>query len=152
MDDLVIKASKHQLALQSRRVAYHRGKVGGKSLPFSSPAAPSSVVCSNMAASVADDGSLSASPSHPSHTPSPSSASVADADPQPQLSQVLKVVDKIASFLGLTEDDSPACLRDAVKGMVRDSLTDELSNLISAPSPPPPTTDVPLFVVGGVVM
>ena len=94
-----------------------------------------------MAAFTADDSARSSTSSPPS--PGPSASQVYVTKEPSQFSQVLSAMDKMASFLGMT-DDSPSCLRDMVKSIVRDSLTDELNNLISPPLPP----DVPVLVVG----
>ena len=145
-DELILKASKHQLSLRSRRLAYHKGKVGGKSVPLLSPSSSvPSVLDSNMAATTADDSARSTTSSPPSPGPSASQVDVS-TNPQSQFSQVLNAMDKMASFLGITDNASPSCLKDVVKGIVRESLADELTNLISFPPPP----DVPMLVVGDV--
>ena len=130
--DLILKASKHQLSLRSMRLACHKRKVGDKAVPvLSLSSLVSSILDSSVAVATADDSAHSTS-SSPSPGPFVSQGDLTTGPPQ--FSQVLSALDKMASFLGMTED-SPSCLRDVVKNIVWDSLADELNKLIS-PSPP----------------
>ncbi|MPC80123.1 hypothetical protein E2C01_074691 [Portunus trituberculatus] len=84
-DDVIIKASKHQVSLQSRRLAYHKRKEGGKSLPVLSPSSSVSSASNPDVAPVPADDSVSSDSPPPSPGPSVSQVNFFD-NPQAQFS------------------------------------------------------------------
>ncbi|MPC66088.1 hypothetical protein E2C01_060231 [Portunus trituberculatus] len=146
-DDVIIKANRHQVSLQSRRLAYHKGNEGDKSLPVLSPSSSESSASNPDVAPVPADDSASSDSPPPSPGPSVSQVNFSD-NPQAQFSQALTVINNMAAFLGISGDDSHTRLKDVVKDMVRDSLADKLTSMISVP-PVPPSSDVPLLFMSG---
>ncbi|MPC84752.1 hypothetical protein E2C01_079500 [Portunus trituberculatus] len=118
-DDVIIKASRHQVSRQSRRLAYRKGKEGGKSLPVLPPSSSVSYALNPDVALVPADGSASSNSPPPSPGPSVSQINFSD-NPQAQFSQAST---EFCTLQPATPSCTPKRIPKDLKGKVKRSRT-----------------------------